>query len=150
VFDELDGRGRRRITCSNSRPGNSDGNVIADDFARGGHRKYAVGCEPSEGVLIHGVILSSIEIEIVPACRTGIEGDVPNLHSMKDAAVAGTDGYEGACPEGSCSNDFGFGPRGNGSRGPTRIIDFHYVRAPQVDGALDPERTAHRIFSWFD
>src|SRR5438128_12006002 len=63
---------------------------------------------------------------------------------MKDAAVAATDGYEGARPEGSCSNDFGFGCRGNRSIGPTRIIDFHHVRAPQVDGTLDPQRAAHR------
>ncbi len=36
---------------------------------------------------------------------------------MKNAVVEGTDGYEAARPEGSGSNDFGFGPRGNGSSG---------------------------------
>jgi hypothetical protein len=30
------------------------------------------------------------------------------------------------------------------------MIDFHHVRASQVDGALDPECAAHRILSWFD
>jgi hypothetical protein len=39
---------------------------------------------------------------------------------------------------------------GNNSSRPTSIIDLHHVRAPQVDGALDPERAAHRILSWFD
>jgi hypothetical protein len=94
--------------------------------------------------------MRSIETEVVSGCGAGIERDISDLHSVEDAARAGSDGDEGACSEGSCSDDSGFGSRRNRSSGPTGSIDFHHVRAPQVDGTLDPERAAHRILSWFD
>ena len=99
---------------------------------------------------MHGVALRFVETEVVSGCRTGIEGEISDLHSVKDAAGAGSDGDEGARSEGSCSDDSGFGFRGNRSSGPTGSIDFHHVRAPQVDGTLNPKRAAHRVLPWFD
>jgi hypothetical protein len=57
---------------------------------------------------------------------------------------------ERARTEGSGSDDSGFGSRDNGPSGPTCSINFHHVRATEVDGALNLERAAHWILSWFD
>src|SRR5207244_2711672 len=106
------------------------------------------GRDPCEDVVVQGVVLGSVEIDVVST--PGFEGEVPNLHSLNDAAGAGTDGYKGRRTEGSCSDDSGFSSGDNGPSGPTCIIDLHLVRALEVDGALDVERAAHWILPWFD
>ena len=45
-------------------------------------REHAARCE---GALTHGVTLRSVETEVVSARGTGIEGQIPDLHSVKNS-----------------------------------------------------------------